>query len=117
VTAKGFQPARPHLKQFKPYLTFSCTYQNASGSDIRAFTGAIAFQDLFGREVYRISITISDPIKAGQRANWNGTVHFNQFLAPQVRFRDTKLTDMRASWIPVSIILADGTQLGARLGN
>lgn len=47
-------------------------YENPSAKDIRAFKGTIVFQDLFGSPIYRVSVTISDPIKAGAQAKWNG---------------------------------------------
>src|SRR5262249_22836876 len=76
------------------------------------FTGRVKFSDLFGRDIYTIRLTITDPIKPGQKANWAGSVKFNQFNEGHRALRNTELKDMRFAWIPVSIIFQDGTQLG-----
>jgi hypothetical protein len=112
VTAKGFIPSDPSSGRYEDLLTLKCSYQNTSDRDIRAFTGAVIFQDLFGKEILRASITISNPIKAGQQATWDGTLKYNQFTEAHQRFRGTELQDLKVVWQPASIIFADGTRIG-----
>jgi hypothetical protein len=114
VMEKALIPADPQSRRYQALLTLKCSYQNASERDIRAFTGTVIFQDLFGKEIYRASVTISDPIKAGQQATWNGTVNYNQFVEAQQRFRAAELRDMQVVWVLASIIFADGTRIGER---
>jgi len=114
VVEKSFVSADSQSRRYQALLTLKCSYQNASERDIRAFTGTIIFQDLFGKEIYRVSVTISDPIKAGQQSTWNGTVNYNQFVEAQQRFRAAELRDMQVVWAPASIIFADGTRIGER---
>ena len=115
VSSKGFVPADTSVNRYEALLTFGCSYQNISQRDVRAFTGAVIFQDLFGREIYKVRVTISDPIPAGQVAMWGGTVHYNQFMESQQRFRGTELQNMKVVWLPTSIIFSDGTQIGEPL--
>ena len=112
VFEKGFVPAIPGVGQFEAYITFKCAFENYSSKDIRAFKGVVIFQDLFGSDLYRVNLTISDPINAGAKASWSGVVKFNQFIETQQRFRDTELKDMKVIWMPESIIFSDGTRTG-----
>lgn len=112
VVEKGFLPADPNSRRYQALLAFKCSYENASGRDIRAFTGTIVFQDLFEKQILRLGITISEPIKAGQLATWSGTVNYNQFMDAHQRLRATELQDMRIGWEPASIIFADGSRIG-----
>jgi hypothetical protein len=112
VIEKGFIPSDPQSGRYQALLTFTCSYENPSDKDIRAFTGGVIFQDLFGKEIYKTTVTISDPIAAGQRATWKGTMRYNQFIDAQQRFRGTELRDMKIVWVPGSIIFADGTRIG-----
>jgi len=114
VMEKGFIPVDSQSRRYQALLTLKCSYQNSSERDIRAFTGTVIFQDLFGKEIYRASVTIPDPIKAGQQATWNGTVNYNQFVEAQQRFRAADLRNMQVVWVPASIIFADGTRIGER---
>jgi len=93
-------------------ITIKCTYQNSSAKDIRAFRGKIQFADLFGTEIYTTVLTISDPVTAGQKGNWEGVIEYNQFLGPDRQLRNTELKDMKVTWIPESVIFADGSQIG-----
>ena len=117
VAEKDFIPADPGSNRYQAYLSLKCSYSNTAAKDIRAFTGTIVFQDLFGKEVYKVGITISDPIKAGAQGSWNGTVNFNQFNDAQQRFRAANLQDMKVIWVPSSILFADGTRTGEATPN
>ncbi len=112
VLAKGFIPADPTANRFEALLTLNCSYQNISERDVRAFTGIVVFEDLFGREIFNTRLTVSDPIPVGQAATWNGTIHYNQFIEAQKRFLGTALENMKVVWVPASIIFSDGTQIG-----
>lgn len=112
VTDKGFVPSNPRARQYQDLITIKCAYQNTSAKDVRAFTGTVVFQDLFGKEIFKSGITISSPIAAGQKATWDGTINYNQFMDAHQRLRGTELRDMNVVWLPASIILADGTKLG-----
>lgn len=108
---KGFELADPENGEYRDYITFGITYQNNSNKDIRAFQGALDFQDLFGESVLIAGIKIMDPIKAGGKANWPGTISYNQFKETHIRLKNLDFNDIKAVWIPEKIIFSDGTTL------
>jgi hypothetical protein len=112
VFRKEFMPSNPMGGRYSAYVSIGCAYQNKSSKDIRAFTGEIAFTDLFGKEIFSSNVTISDPVKAGATGQWEESIEFNQFVDSHRRLRDTELKDMKIVWSPRSIIFADGSVIG-----
>lgn len=112
VFEKGFTPSRPMDGRFDDFITLNCVYENKSGKDIRAFRGQVRFTDLFGKEIFTTSMTISDPVAAGQKATWSGAIKFNQFVTEQQNLRNANLNDMKVVWLPQSVLFADGSALG-----
>lgn len=114
VFDKGFIPSDIYNSRYEDYITVKCAYENRAGKDVRAFTGGVRFADLFEKEITTISLTIDDPIKAGEKATWNGTIKYNQFVDSHQTLRNAELKNLRITWIPKSIIFADGTQIGEK---
>jgi hypothetical protein len=112
VFEKGFIPSNPSAGRYSDYLTFKTAYENTSGKDIRAFRGAVRFADLFGQAIISVNLTIQDPIAAGQKATWSGTIEYNQFLDTHKKLQNHELQNMKVTWLPESIIFTDGTQIG-----
>jgi hypothetical protein len=112
VFEKFFRASNPYQGEYDDYIVLKCAYENTSGKDIRAFRGSVLFTDLFGAEIFETSITISDAIKAGEKANWTGTLDYNRFREEHQRLRNARLEDMKVVWRPKSVIFGDGTQLG-----
>jgi hypothetical protein len=112
VVEKGFIPSDPSANRYQDLINISCSYSNGSEKDIRAFTGTVVFQDLFGKEIFRANITISDPIVVGQQSTWVGTIKYNQFMDAHQRIRNAELKDLTVVWVPASILFADGTRIG-----
>jgi hypothetical protein len=114
VFDKGFVPSDPYSSRFDDFITLKCAYENTSGKDIRAFRGSVRFTDLFGAPIYAVNLTIDDPVAAGSKATWSGTIKFNQFVESHVRLRNAALQDMKVIWEPRSILFADGSQIGEK---
>ncbi len=112
VYAKDFIPSDYQANRYKDFITIKVAYQNTSAKDIRAFKGTVEFTDLFGSEIYSSGLTISDPVKAGGKGQWNGSIEYNQFDRPKQQLRNTDLKDMKVIWKPASVIFGDGTQIG-----
>jgi hypothetical protein len=112
VVEKGFIPADPSAQRYEAFITFKCSYENVSEKDIRAFTGTIVFQDLFGKEIAKVGVTISNPIRSGQQAVWNGTMKYSQFVESHQRLLGARLGDLTVVWVPAAIMFSDGTRLG-----
>lgn len=107
VVSKGFQAA-----DFQDFVTIKVAYENTSEKDIRAFTGKIQFTDLFGKELFESGVTISDPVRAGAKGIWDGSIRYNQFIEPHKALRSADLKDLKIVWKPSSILFADGSRIG-----
>jgi hypothetical protein len=112
VFQKGFLGSDAMAGRFQDYITIKCAYENTSGKDIRAFNGSVRFTDLFDKPIFESALTISDPIKAGAKATWDGSINYNQFVDSHRSLRNADLKDMKIVWIPKSIIYADGSKVG-----
>ena len=109
VVSKGFQKA-----DYEEYINITVAYENMAGRDIRAFEGKIQFTDLFGKEIYESGVTISNPVRAGEKGTWRGSIKYNQFIDSDKALRFTALSDMKVVWKPSGILFADGTRIGGQ---
>jgi len=116
VFQKDFLASDSEARRYQSYINIKCVYKNTSSKDIRAFTGSIRFTDLFDKPIYESNLTISDPIKAGAKANWTGSIEYNQFASEHQALKNANLKDLKIVWVPKSIIYADGTKVG-KTGN
>ncbi|MEW5924964.1 MAG: hypothetical protein AB1746_13350 [Candidatus Zixiibacteriota bacterium] len=112
VYEKSFIESDVSANRYNDYIVIRCVYQNTSNKNIRAFTGRIRFTDLFDRKIFESNITISDPIKAGAKNKWSGTIEYNQFMVDYRALRNSVLTDMKIEWLPREILFEDGSKLG-----
>lgn len=113
VFDKGFIPTDPTAGRFDASITLKCAYENKSGKDIRAFAGQVRFTDLFDKEIFTTSLTISDPIAAGAKATWDGTIKYNQFVETHQHLRNAEMANMKIVWLPSQILFADGSKFTA----
>ena len=111
VYDKGFLPSDLERGRYSDYLTVSVAYQNTSPKDIRAFQGTVIFQDLFGDKVMDLDLKITDPVKAGEKGQWKGSTHYNQFESEHTKFKNAELKDLKVVWVPEKIIFVDGTTI------
>jgi len=107
VASKGFSEA-----DYEKYINITVAYENQSGKDIRAFQGKIQFTDLFGKEIYESGVTISNPVRAGDKGIWRGSIKYNQFIDAEKALRFTELSDMKVVWKPFGILFTDGSKIG-----
>ena len=112
VFDKGFLPSDYTRNRYQDYITIKVAYENKSGKNIRAFTGSIQFTDLFGKEIFESGLTVSDPVAAGARSTWEGTIEYNQFRDQHQALRNASLADMKVVWKPSQILFEDGTSVG-----
>ena len=96
---------------YQDYLTYSLAFQNKTKKDIRAFKGSISVQDLFDTEIKSISLTIDDPIKAGETFKGTYTTDYNQFKDEDIRLKNKDMDDLKVVWTPEKIIFVDGSIL------
>jgi hypothetical protein len=112
VFQKDFLGSDARAGRYQNYINIKCAYENTSGRDIRAFNGSVRFTDLFDKPIFESGLTIWDPIKAGAKATWLGSINFNQFVASHRSLKHTDLKDMKVVWVPKSILYGDGTKVG-----
>lgn len=61
-------------------------------------------------------MTISDSIKAGEKAAWSGAIKYNQFIANHQNLRNAEMENMKVVWLPESVLFEEGTTMGASDG-
>lgn len=110
IQAKTFHAANYSVTGDQNEIQFSIDITNATGKDVKAFTGAIHFRDVFDRDIMPANFTNSDGIPAGKTLNWKGAIRFNPYIDTNVALRDAKLEDTSVVFIPDQVIYADGTK-------
>ncbi|MEH6771895.1 hypothetical protein [Maribacter arcticus] len=103
---KGYREHR-----YEKYLTYSLAFENKTDQNIRAFKGTISIQDLFDTEIKSISLTIDDPINAGETFKGTYTSDYNRFMDEDTRLKNKDMDDLKVIWTPEKIIFIDGTTL------
>lgn len=89
--------------------TFTITFENLTGKDIRAFEGKLVFTDLFDNVISSIGGVISHPVAAGETMTWKGEARYNQFDADDQRLRSAALQNLKFRFITSKLLFADGT--------
>lgn len=82
------------LEIYEDRILFELRFHNISKDKIRALKGDLVFSDLFDEEVFRIGITMNEPVLPGKSCNWSGGFAYNQFLPEHVHFAGFKAEDM-----------------------
>lgn len=113
VFDKGFSEPDLSSGQYQSYILLKCAFENHSQKDVRAFTGAIRFTDLFDKPITDVDITVSDPVKAGAKGTSPVWVEYNNFNDTLRALRTVELKDLKVVWVPRSIIHSDGTRIGS----
>ena len=109
---KGFQPSNPSARRYSDYITFEFAYENRGAEDIRGFRGTVHFQDLFGETILELRLSVDEPLAAGERRVDRGKVlEYNQFRDPHRQLRTTEFDNLRARWVPETILLTDGREM------
>jgi hypothetical protein len=112
VTKKKFQEANIYTRQYQDQLVFTLEASNYSEKPLRAFTGKLRFNDLFGKEIYTSRVQNTDALPSKKVLEFQQSLGVNPFFNNQQLLKTTRLQDMKTEWIPTAIIFADGTQIG-----
>ena len=96
---------------YEEYITLQFAFQNNTEKDILAFTGIMIFNDLFNKEIKKLSLTYDDGIRANSTVHWDATTDYNQFRDSDKALRNKELSKIKLVWIPEKIIFKDGTIL------
>jgi hypothetical protein len=94
LTKKGFHAADYSISGDTNENTFSLVITNATGANLRAFTGTLHFQDLFGRDVKQAGFTYSELVPVNASIPWDGGLKFNPYMSEDVALRAAKMGDL-----------------------
>ncbi len=97
--------------------TYRIGFQNKTSKDMIGVKGVATLADLFGDPISVINISYDHPIPAGQTMVWDAETSFNQFLPKDVKVRDTPFERIQFSFVPQTILFADGSKLDADAGS
>ena len=79
---------------YQSHINFTLHVHNISNTKIRAVKGDLVFHDLFDAEIFRIGITMNNPIKPGKFEVWSGGFEYNEFLPEHVHFAGFNANDL-----------------------
>ncbi len=85
-------------------------FRNGLAKDVRAFTGHVIFEDLFGREILRMSVTVEDPVSSGGVVGWSGAIDFRPGVAEHERLRTIGLDAVSTRFMADMVVYPDGTR-------
>ncbi|HJQ41138.1 MAG TPA: hypothetical protein VKB93_28710 [Thermoanaerobaculia bacterium] len=92
---------------FMAAIELKYAIENTSGKEIRAFEGTVRFRDVLGHRVEDGYVKVNEPLEPGEKR----TITKSQFVT---QLGGRKLSDVRAEWIPDTVLFADGTRLDRR---
>ncbi|MCP8465929.1 hypothetical protein NK553_18415 [Pseudomonas sp. ZM23] len=90
-------------------ITLDLLFENSTGADVRAFDGVLEFTDLLGNDILSSKIAINDPVSAGTKLSWQGTINFNQFIQRHKDFANAEQQNIKTSFRLTKVLFADGT--------
>jgi hypothetical protein len=106
---KGFHQANPQAGDFESYMTVAVAFENRGDKDIRAFDGVLTFTDLLDHVILRCNISINDLVRIREKLKWNGTMEYNQFLAPDKNFVGEDIANIKLVMTVGKILYSDGS--------
>lgn len=89
-------------------ITFTVSFANAAGKDVRAFDGSLVFTDLLGNEILGAKLAVNDPVSSGQSLEWEGKLDYNQFISSHERLRNAEVQNTKVNFVLRRILFADG---------
>lgn len=92
---KYFVPENYDLGVHEDRIDFELRFHNISKDKIRAVKGDLVFCDLFDDEIFRIGITMNDPVAPGDFSTWSGGFPYNEFDREHAHFVGFKTEDLQ----------------------
>jgi hypothetical protein len=116
IVQKAFKPASVDTQTYQDVSVMKISFQNTSEKPIKAFKGYFHIVSQLGDEIKNINYDGDDlkaPIKSGQVETYIVELPFNQFVASDVKFKESSLDNLKVEWTPTVVLFADGTKLEA----
>jgi hypothetical protein len=89
-------------------VTFTVSFRNLTGKDIRAFDGQLVFTDLLGNEIIGANLAVNDPIETGKSLEWEGKLDYNQFISSHENLRNAETQNIKVNFILKRVLFAGG---------
>lgn len=114
LLSKTLKPKDTSRRQYSDQMHFNLRFTNSGLKDIRAFTGALVFADIFSRPFLNVGLTIDDPLLAKTSQDDDGYyLELNQYMDKHNQLKNSSMADLIVSFDIESILFTDGTQLGS----
>jgi hypothetical protein len=84
---------------------------------VRAFTGVVVLQDVFKRDIMRVTVTVEEPLQPGGTVTYEDGIEYNQFMDSHQRLRSIAQLDLITIFELETIIFQDGTRESFGDGN
>ncbi len=104
LVSKGFETGTYGRAE----ITFSISFKNETGRDIRAFDGLLTFTDLLDNEIHGAKLAVNDPVARGASLTWVGSLNYNQFMSEHERLKTAEQENMRVIFRINKVLFADG---------
>lgn len=92
-------------------ITFTLEFTNRSSRDIRAFEGALMFNDLLGNTILTSKLMINDPVSKALPMRWDGKIDYNQFIDRHERLRNERFENLNIQFKLNKVLFQDGESL------
>ncbi len=117
LVSKGFRASDYKSGIISDEITIELALENKGTKDIAGVKGTTVFKDMFGDLIKQISLSYDEGIPAGKSVTWSGTLRYNQFESNDAKLRSIDMGKLQFSFIPDTVIFADGTRLSASPAN
>ena len=96
---------------FEKYIKISYQCINKSGKDIAGILWRISVMDMFGKEIGRFALEVTDGIKADKTINKDRYYDYSSYDPDNVKIVDTDIKKLKFEYEPQQIIFTDGTSI------
>jgi hypothetical protein len=92
------------------YNAFTFQFTNNTDKEILGVKGVITFNDIFGDQIKRVSVSYDEGIAVGESKPYKATISYNQFMDEDILLRQTDMEKLKYEWEVTAIVYADGTE-------
>ncbi len=109
--------SKTFLDGIQDQIQFEFRFTSRLDNPVRAFTGVVVLQDLFERDIMRVTLTVEEPLRPGGTVTWEGGIRYNQFTGSHQRLRSIAPSDLVTKFELETVIFQDGTRESFGDGN
>ena len=102
---------------FQDYMRFEFAFTSNLDNPVRAFTGVVVLQDLFERDIMRVTLTVEQLLRPRGTVTYEGGIRYNQFMDSHQRLNSISQSDLVTKFELETVIFQDGTRESFGDGN